>query len=119
MSNVNLLLQAFRQICEDRMADVFAELVLAEHTAALEAERTARMAAQAKRDELLAALKESDEFIDQIRQDIHHERIADWYPEGAHNSAEAMSESMRRIGNQIADFDAARAVIAKAEGGAA
>lgn len=72
-----------------------------------------------QRDELLAALIEANEFIDGIRQDLQHERIADWYPEGAHNSAEAMSESMRLIANRCADFDSADAAIAKATGSAA
>ena len=66
--------------------------------------------------ELLEALRAALEFIDGIRQDLHHERVADWYPEGAHNSASAMSESMRLIGNRCADFDAASAAIAKATG---
>ena len=64
--------------------------------------------------DLLKALIAANEFIDGIRQDLHHNRVADWYPEGAHNSAAAMSESMRLIGNRCADFDAASSAIAKA-----
>jgi len=59
----------------------------------------------------VAALKaraaELEDFIVGIGQDLHHERVADWYPEGANNAALAMSESMRLIGNRCVDFDAA------------
>lgn len=62
--------------------------------------------------ELVEALDEAATFIDQVRQDLLHERIADWYPEGAHNAAAHMSETMRLIGNRCADFDAS-ATLAK------
>jgi hypothetical protein len=55
-----------------------------------------------------AAVKERDaalEFIDDLRQDLHSRRVADWYPEGAHNAAAAMSEDMRLLGNRCADFE--------------
>lgn len=56
---------------------------------------------------LEVALERAELFIDEVRQDLHRERIADWYPEGAHSSASAMSEAMRVIGNRCADFDSA------------
>jgi hypothetical protein len=68
--------------------------------------------------ELLAALRLADEFIDGILEDLQRDRVADWYPEGAHNSATGMSYSMQLLANRCADFDAARAAIAKAEGAA-
>lgn len=62
-------------------------------------------------DTTVAALKalvtELEDFIVSVGQDLHHERVADWYPEGANNAALAMSESMRLIGNRCADIDAA------------
>ena len=69
-----------------------------------------------QRDELLEALLLSDQFIDHIREDLHSERAANWYPEGANNAALSMSESMRLIGNRCADFVAATDAIAKATG---
>lgn len=56
---------------------------------------------------LKARVAELEDFIVGIGQDLHHERVADWYPEGANNAALAMSESMRLIGNRCVDFDAA------------
>ena len=44
------------------------------------------------------------EFIDDLRQELHHRRVSDWYPEGAHNAAASMSEDMRLLGNLCADF---------------
>ena len=70
------------------------EQVLIEQLAAL-AEQNAKM-----RDALGAA----DTFLFSLCQDLHIERCEDWYPEGAHNAAESMSESMRLIGNSCADF---------------
>ena len=70
------------------------EQVLIEQLAAL-AEQNAKM-----RDALGAA----DTFLFSLCQDLHRERCEDWYPEGAHNAAESMSESMRLIGNSCADF---------------
>ncbi len=58
---------------------------------------------------LLADLDAAVAFIDDLRQDLHSRRIADWYPEGAHNAASSMSEDMRQLGNRCADFDAAGA----------
>lgn len=58
--------------------------------------------------ELLEALQKADEFIDGIREDLHHERAADWYPEGASSAALSMSENMRLIGNRCADFNATK-----------
>jgi uncharacterized Zn finger protein len=72
------------------------------------------IAATTQRDELLAALRATDEFIDGILEDLQRDRVADWYPEGAHNSATGMSYSMQLLANRCADFDAARAAIAKA-----
>ncbi|MFX1724975.1 hypothetical protein [Stenotrophomonas sp. AS1] len=65
--------------------------------------------------ELLAELQRAQEFIDSIRQELHQRRVADWYPEGAHNAADQMSADMRLLGNTCADFDTS-AVIAKATG---
>lgn len=59
------------------------------------------------------ALEEAETFIDGLRQDLFSRRVADWYPEGAHNAAEAMSEDMRLLGNACAGFDA-RAALSKA-----
>lgn len=67
--------------------------------------------------ELLEALIRAQDFIDTIRQELHQRRVADWYPEGAHNAAEQMSDDMRLLGNSCADFDVS-AAIAKATGGA-
>ena len=67
-------------------------------------------ALEAENKRLREALERAELFIDQVRQDLHHERIADWYPEGAHSSAAAMSESMRVIGNRCADFEAEAAL---------
>ena len=50
------------------------------------------------------ALLSANDFIFTLQQDLHSERCTDWYPEGAHNAATAMSESMRLIGNSCADF---------------
>lgn len=65
-----------------------------------------------------AALAAAEAFIDGLRQDLFSRRFADWYPEGAHNAAEAMSEDMRLLGNACAQFDA-RAARMPAEGRAA
>lgn len=51
------------------------------------------------------ALKGAEEFIEALAHDLHSERIADWYREGAHNAANAMNESMRLLGNHCAGFD--------------
>lgn len=64
-------------------------------------------ALKAERDALQARVAELEDFIVGVGQDLHHERVSDWYPEGANNAAVAMSESMRLIGNRCADFDAA------------
>lgn len=80
------------------MSDVFAELVLAEHTAALEAERTARIAAQAQRDELLAAMTGLLAYFE---------------------SGNCVPVSQATIKANSAEVLAARAAIAKSEGGAA
>jgi|GEM_PF-2895506 len=66
--------------------------------------------------ELLADLQRAQDFIDGIRQELHQRRVADWYPEGAHNAAEQMSEDMRLLGNACADFNVSP-VLAKATGG--
>ncbi|MEN1996850.1 hypothetical protein [Stenotrophomonas bentonitica] len=79
----------------------------------MEREANARLIAAAP--ELLAELQRAQDFIDGIRQELHQRRVADWYPEGAHNAAEQMSEDMRLLGNACADFDTS-AAIAKATG---
>lgn len=63
------------------------------------------------------ALTQAGEFIDDLRQDLHSRRVADWYPEGAHNAASAMSEDMMLLGNRCADFDAIDAALAQMAGG--
>lgn len=70
----------------------------------------ARADLEAENQRLREALERAELFIDEVRQDLHHERIADWYPEGAHSSAASMSESMRVIGNRCADFEARAAL---------
>lgn len=50
------------------------------------------------------ALLSANDFIFTLQHDLYSERCTDWYPEGAHNAATAMSESMRLIGNRCADF---------------
>ena len=82
----------------------------------LEAEIATNTALKKTNAELLTALVKADEFIDGIREDLHHERVTDWYSEGASNAAQAMSESMRLIGNRCADFVVAGAAIAKHKG---
>lgn len=64
---------------------------------------------------LLEALKDAQATIDATREELHQRRVADWYPEGAHNAAEQMSEDMRLIGNGLVTVDFS-AAIAKAEG---
>ena len=54
--------------------------------------------------QLEALLERADAFIHDLGQDLHSQRVADWYPEGAHNAAETMSEAMRNLGNACADF---------------
>ena len=61
---------------------------------------------EAENSKLREALERAELFIDEVRQDLHHERITDWYPEGANSSAATMSESMRVIANRCADFEA-------------
>ncbi len=93
-----------------------AGLVVTEYSVAeTKDEAAARLAAAAPK--LLAELQRAQDFIDGIRQELHQRRVADWYPEGAHNAAEQMSEDMRLLGNACADFDTS-AVIAKATGAA-
>ncbi|HEY8331537.1 MAG TPA: hypothetical protein VIO83_09455 [Pseudomonas sp.] len=82
-----------------------------------EATRVANARLIAAAPELLAELQRAQEFIDSIRQELHQRRVADWYPEGAHNAADQMSADMRLLGNTCADFDTS-AVIAKATGAA-
>ena len=67
---------------------------------------TARADLEAENSKLREALERAELFIDEVRQDLHHERITDWYPEGANSSAATMSESMRVIANRCADFEA-------------
>ena len=50
------------------------------------------------------ALLSANDFIFTLQHDLYSERCTGWYPEGAHNAATAMSESMRLIGNRCADF---------------
>ena len=61
--------------------------ILAKDQAASELSRL-----QAERDRAV-------EIIDWAREELHQRRVADWFPEGAHNAAEQMSEDMRLIGN--------------------
>ena len=66
---------------------------------------TEELAALAEQNEKQRkALLSANDFIFTLQQDLHSERCTDWYPEGAHNAAESMSESMRLIGNSCADF---------------
>jgi len=65
--------------------------------------------------ELLEALQKALDFIDDIRQELHNRRTADWYPEGANNAALSMSEDMRLLGNACADFSVGD-VLSKATG---
>lgn len=65
--------------------------------------------------DLLDALEKAQEIINEIREDLHSRRVADWFPEGAHNAANSMSEDMRLIGNRLADVDFSY-VIVKARG---
>lgn len=44
-------------------------------------------------------LEEALGFIDNMGCDLLHRRVADWFPEGAHNAASQMSEDMREFGN--------------------
>ena len=62
--------------------------------------------------EALEALRLAEEFIEQVGNDLHNRRCADWYPEGAHSAAEAMSEDMRLIGNDCMGFSARQALAA-------
>lgn len=55
-----------------------------------------------------ARIAELEAFIAGVGNDLLQRRVADWYPEGAHNAASAMSEDMRLIGNACIDIDAAR-----------
>lgn len=85
-------------------SEVPAQVVL-EH--AMQAYATAARAdLEAENSKLREALERAELFIDEVRQDLHHERITDWYPEGANSSAATMSESMRVIANRCADFEA-------------
>jgi hypothetical protein len=79
-----------------------------DHLAALSKEREVA-------DGLAAELEAAHAFIDEVRQDLHHKRVADWYPEGAHNAASSMSEDMRLIGNACADFPVGAALTAHRE----
>ena len=72
-----------------------------EHTGCLR-EQLAALAEQNEKQR--KALLSANDFIFTLQQDLHSERCTDWYPEGAHNAAESMSESMRLIGNSCADF---------------
>lgn len=57
------------------------------------------------RDKLVAGLADALAFIDDMGTDLHHARVADWYPEGAHNAASQMSEDMRLAGNRCAAYE--------------
>ena len=72
-----------------------------EHTGCLR-EQLAALAEQNEKQR--KALLSANDFIFTLQQDLHSERCTDWYPEGAHNAATSMSESMRLIGNSCADF---------------
>ena len=66
---------------------------------------TEELAALAEQNEKQRkALLSANDFIFTLQHDLYSERCTDWYPEGAHNAATAMSESMRLIGNRCADF---------------
>lgn len=77
--------------------------------------KNSRSGARRVIEQMVEALENAEVFVDGVRQDLHSELIADWYPEGAHSSAAAMSSSMRVIGNRCADFDAAQAAIQSAQ----
>ena len=61
--------------------------------------------AAGERDKLVAALADALAFIDDMGTDLHHARVADWYPEGANNAAVQMSEDMRLAGNRCATYE--------------
>lgn len=62
----------------------------------------------------------AETFIADMGLDLHHARVADWFPEGANNAAMQMSEDMRLIGNRCADYshsgEAARLAASDGEG---
>lgn len=58
-----------------------------------------------QRADLLEALQNANAFIEGLQDDLHKRRVADWYPEGANNAALQMSEDMRLLGNECANFD--------------
>ena len=72
-----------------------------EHTGCLREQLAALAEQNAKQRK---ALLSANDFIFTLQHDLYSERCTDWYPEGAHNAATAMSESMRLIGNRCADF---------------
>jgi hypothetical protein len=53
---------------------------------------------------LAERVRELEESIQNTVDDLQHQRVADWYPEGANNAALAMSESMRLIANSLVDI---------------
>lgn len=74
-------------------------------TDALKRKHEKELAALAEQNEKQRkALLSANDFIFTLQHDLYSERCTDWYPEGAHNAATAMSESMRLIGNRCADF---------------
>ena len=75
---------------------------LKEELEEVQAEQDARIA------ELTAEVARAMEFIEGIGSDLLNRRVADWYPEGAHDAASSMGEDMRLIGNACMDFDIAR-----------
>ena len=74
-------------------------------TDALKRKHEKELAALAEQNEKQRkALLSANDFIFTLQHDLYSERCTGWYPEGAHNAATAMSESMRLIGNRCADF---------------
>lgn len=60
--------------------------------------------------ELVAELKRADAFIAGIADDLLSQRTTDWFPEGADNAANCMSDAMRSTANACRQFDVSKAL---------